>query len=358
MSLSFTIGRSTITVFLDGQIHTVDQSHVNHSVLLSELRKDSEDRDLNTIRPLVSIRRYIEATSFGDVTIDGDAVSYKGEVITGYLATRMLEILQQGVGIEPWALFMGNLMKNPSEAARNELYRWLEHAKMPITPDGHFIAFKKVRKDYTDCHTGMFDHSVGNIIEMDRGLCNPDRHKHCSTGFHFCSVSYLVRFRGERVLAMKINPRDVTAIPADDTAKGRTCRYESVAELQNQNAADHGAWSKKAVVDLEDPAEFPELLIKPSQPAEKKKITSDGHKPVKVAKSKSSKTTKVKLGKAAQKIADGLDDAIKFITTTGKEYASAKVVEISQKYPSTREAARQMGIGESTLRGWKKKLGL
>lgn len=356
MSLSFTIGRDTITVFLDGQIHTIKDSHANHAALLAELRRDPDERDLDAIRPLVSIRRYIEAASFGNVTVSGDAVLYKGEAVTGYLATRMLEILQQGVGIEPWAYFMENLMKNPSESARKELYEWLEKAKLPLTPDGHFIAFKKVQSNYMDCHTGKFDNSVGSILEMDRGLCDTNRRNECSTGFHFASVGYLSHFGGQKVMAVKINPRDVTAIPPDyNVTKGRCCRYEVVAELQNQNAASNGAWSKKAVVDLEDPREFPDLLIKQTEPVQKKKIVSKVNqeakkaKPVASAKVSKSKVAKVEAKTNAKK---------EFKTTTGVIITAKEILSALKKFPATREAARQLGIGESTLRGWKKALGL
>lgn len=356
MSLSFTIGRDTITVFLDGQIHTVKDTHANHAPLLAELRRDPDERDLNTIRPLVSLKRYIEAVTFGDVAISADEVTYKGEPINGYLATRMLEILQQGVGIEPWAYFMANLMKNPSESARAELYEWLEKAKLPLTPDGHFIAFKKVRGNYMDCHSGQFDNSVGCILEMDRDLCDPNRNVDCSTGFHFASVGYLSHFSGEKVMAVKINPRDVTAIPRDyKTTKGRCCRYEVVAELVNQNAASNGAWSKKAVVDLEDPREFPDLLIKQTEPVEKKKIVSKSNKEAKKAVPvKSSKTTKTKVAKIEAKV----DGKKEFKTTTGVVYKAKDILNALKKHSATREAARHLGIGESTLRGWKKALGL
>ena len=39
-------------------------------------------------------------------------------------------------------------------------------------------------------------------------------------------------FGGERILVLKINPRDVVAIPSDyNNSKGRTCRYEVVDEI-------------------------------------------------------------------------------------------------------------------------------
>ncbi len=358
MSLSFTMGASTITVFLDGQIHTVEESHANYEPLKAELRKDPKDRDLNAIRPLVSIKRMVEAQSVGNVEITEDAVLYKGQRVAKFLEARMLDIIGQGIGIEPWAFFIENLYENPSETAIAELYEWLDKGKLPLTPDGHFIAFKKVGNKYMDCHTGKFDNSVGNILEMDRSLCDPNRHNHCSTGFHFASVGYLSNFGGTHVMAVKINPRDVTAIPADyKTTKGRCCRYEVVAELQNEAAAKNGAWAKKAVVDLEDPQEFPDLLVKQimgegEKPKKKTVTKSNGDKPVSKKTVKDKKVPAKKVAKAAKS-----SSKTSFTTTTGKTFTKAQVVK-ALKGNSGRAAARLLGIGESTLRGWKKALGL
>lgn len=266
--LSFTIGRSTISVFLDGEFFTIDDSHANYSPLLDELRKPSEERDLNSIRDFVTIRNMIEAMSFGRVSIDDAAVYFEGNQVNNYMTQRMLEIIQQGLDIEPWARFMDNVFDNPAAYARDELYEWMEKANMPLTPDGCFLAFKKVRGNYMDCHTGRFDNSPGNILEMSRESCDTNRHNHCSSGFHFCSVGYLGSFGGQRVVVVKINPRDVTSIPSDyQFTKGRTCRYEVVAELTQENAAHHGVW-RKGIVNLEDPAEFPaDVLAKIKLPS-------------------------------------------------------------------------------------------
>ena len=127
---------------------------------------------------------------------------------------------------------MENLMSNPSHRSVQELYGFLEKGELPITPDGHFLAYKKVRGDYTDCHTGKMDNSVGKVLEMERNAVDDDKDRTCSSGLHFCSKSYLANFGGERTVIVKINPRDVVSIPSDyNNAKGRTCRYEVIGEL-------------------------------------------------------------------------------------------------------------------------------
>jgi signal peptidase I len=124
-------------------------------------------------------------------------------------------------------------MSNPSRAAVSELYDWLEKTSLPITEDGDFLAYKKVRDDYRDFHTGTWDNSVGRILTMPRNQVDDERDRHCSTGLHFCSLSYLPRYHGGRgrVMIVKINPGDVVSIPSDyDYAKGRTCGYQVIGE--------------------------------------------------------------------------------------------------------------------------------
>jgi len=109
---------------------------------------------------------------------------------------------------------------------------------MPITPDGHFLAYKKVRANYKDVHSGTMDNSVGQIVEMERHEVDDNKDVTCSTGLHFCGMSYLSCFGGDRTVIVKINPADVVAIPSDyNDAKGRACRYEVIGEL-NVNPQD------------------------------------------------------------------------------------------------------------------------
>ena len=67
---------------------------------------------------------------------------------------------------------------------------------------------------------------------MPRNQVNDDKNQTCSEGLHFCSQEYLGSFGGDRVMILKINPKDVVSIPSDyNRSKGRACRYEIIAEL-------------------------------------------------------------------------------------------------------------------------------
>jgi len=128
--------------------------------------------------------------------------------------------------------FMNNLMQNPSKRAVDELYGFLEKNSLPITPEGCFLAYKKVREDFKDVHSGTMDNSVGRVVSMERNMVDDNRDNTCSTGLHFCSHSYLGSFSGARTVIVKIDPRDVVSIPSDyNNAKGRACRYEVIGEV-------------------------------------------------------------------------------------------------------------------------------
>jgi hypothetical protein len=166
------------------------------------------------------------------VAIQGDKLFWKGTEMHGAIVKRMVQMLQEGFPVEPLVNFMDNMMQNPSYRSVNELYGFLEKNNLPITPDGHFLAYKKVRDDYKDVYSGKFDNSVGQIVEMERNQVNDDARQTCSAGLHFCSEGYLGHFGGARVRILKINPRDVVSIPTDyNNSKGRACRYEVVGEV-------------------------------------------------------------------------------------------------------------------------------
>jgi len=135
-------------------------------------------------------------------------------------------------------------MNNPSKTAIDELYLWIEHSGMPITPDGCFLAFKKVQDDYRSYNVGangeVFWNRIGDVVSMPREQVNPDRHNTCSAGLHFCAHSYLPSYYGNqgKVIIVKIDPADVVAIPSDyNNAKGRAWRYEVIGEVPESEAA-------------------------------------------------------------------------------------------------------------------------
>jgi hypothetical protein len=228
MAYPYLIQGNNIVVVIGNNSHTISKTHITYNKVLEAIKSQDWDAVKDTIEPKKVVLNYGK----GNVSIQGEKMFWKNAPMHNALSTRMIQMLTDGFPIEPMVAFMENLMSNPSKRAVDELYGFLEKNNLPITPDGHFLAYKKVRDDYLDVHSGTMDNSVGNVLEMERNMVDDDGNRTCSSGLHFCSQSYLNHFGGERTVIVKINPADVVSIPTDyDFSKGRTCRYEVIGEL-------------------------------------------------------------------------------------------------------------------------------
>lgn len=230
--MAMTITPDTITLIVDGKTRTLtSESHSRYDEIRA-LLKDGDREGAEALLDLTQV--YQNAFAGTSVTIEHGVVKLDGVAMHGVLADRMLTMNDEGFDVGPMARFMENLHQNPSYRSVEQLYGFLEASDLPITEDGHFLAYKMVRDNYTDHHTGTFDNSVGAIPEMKRNMVDDDPNSTCSRGLHFCSQNYLGFYgaRG-RTMIVKVNPRDVVSIPVDyKNAKGRACRYEIVGELE------------------------------------------------------------------------------------------------------------------------------
>jgi hypothetical protein len=221
--------QDSVTVVLNSKTFTATRSHENFDAIVQAIK----DRAVDVLPGLFNIALALKSFCGGKIKVDEDAgvLFHNGSEVHNVMVSRILTMMKEGFDVNPMANFLDNLMQNPEQHAREELYLFLETGAMPITEDGCFLAYKKVKGDYTDCYTGTFDNSIGQVLEMERSRCDSYRHNTCSDGFHFCSLPYLSSFGGEHIMIVKINPRDVVSIPSDyNNTKGRCCRYEVVGE--------------------------------------------------------------------------------------------------------------------------------
>jgi len=224
----YLIQGKNIVVVIGNNSHTIGATHINYEKIKEAIKANDEAAVKDLIEPKKTVLNY----GAGNISVQGDKMFWKDKEFDNSLADRVIEMYLEGFPIDPMVAFMENLMENPSNRAVVELYEFLEKGDLPITQDGHFLAYKKVRDDYKDVYSGTFDNSVGQIVEMVRNEVDDDKDNTCSYGLHFCSKGYLNCFGGERIMILKINPRDVVSIPADyEATKGRCCRYEVIGEL-------------------------------------------------------------------------------------------------------------------------------
>lgn len=170
------------------------------------------------------------------LSFDGAAVWFDGEILRNYAADRLIDLIANDDPVDPVVNFLENLLENPSKTVVDNLYSFLEHGRIPLTQDGHFLAYKAIKLDWTDIYTGKFDNSIGAKPEMSRNKVDEDRNRTCSTGFHVCSYEYLPHFAhaNGHVVVCKVNPADVVAIPGDyNDTKMRVCKYEVIGEVDD-----------------------------------------------------------------------------------------------------------------------------
>ena len=236
-------GNGTISIMIDGKMKPVDTAHGNYDAIKNAIIACQWD----IIPNLINIKEQVESAiqssaTAGKVTIENGEVFYNNKAIHNTLTERIIDMARQGFDIGYMVKFLENLMKNPSYRAVNELYGFLESGSIPITENGTFLAYKKIRNDWTDIHSGTFDNSIGAVCEMPRNMVDEDSSRTCSAGLHVCSYDYLAHFsrdNDDRVVICEINPADVVSIPADyNNTKMRVCKYTVIGEVEDYKESE------------------------------------------------------------------------------------------------------------------------
>ena len=233
---SYIIGaKNKVTIVIDSEIFNISvekDGKEKYQKVIDMIKAKCSTEELYLV---VSIKKQVETFSNGVVTIKDGKVHLKDKCIEStYVGTKLLELHAAGFDCQPLMKFIDNLYQNTSYRSVTLLYKFLEDFNMPITPDGCFLAYKKVGPDFKDLYTGTMDNSVGAIVSMDRNEIDDDPNSLCSAGLHFCAFSYISQYAQDAtnsvVVILKINPKDVVSIPTDyDGAKGRCCKYEVVS---------------------------------------------------------------------------------------------------------------------------------
>ena len=235
MSVPFMFVDGNLTLVLNNKSYQVLPDHMNYKLILERLPSATVEELLE----IVDVEKAVAVFSDGLVEIKDGQVTYEGEVVHGSISKRILEFMSKGLPFQPLVNFLNNLMENPSMQSQKELYDFLEHEHLPITEDGYFLAYKAVRSDYMDKYRGVFDNHVGKVCHMQRAKVDDDRARGCSNGLHAGALNYVAGYgsleAGDKIVIVKINPRDVVSVPSDcNYEKLRTCRYEVVGEYQGE----------------------------------------------------------------------------------------------------------------------------
>lgn len=236
--INYIITDSNITVNYDGQTHIVSRSDALSNKLIEALR----NQKLDEIPSLVSAAKRIEKFSRGKFTVQDGIVFIDGNPAPTVLGNKIVKFSKEGLPFQPLVKFAENLQANPSYRAVNELFQFLEKNDHPITENGNFIAYKKVRPDFMDIHSGTFNNAPGVVVEVPRNQVDEDSSQTCSHGLHVANWDYAKNRYGSSddiMLEVEVNPADVVAIPSDyNQSKMRVCRYTVLEVVDKEHSSD------------------------------------------------------------------------------------------------------------------------
>jgi hypothetical protein len=221
--------KSDISFVWNDEIVSVNNSQ------LTKIKEALDNGDGELALSLSSLKNSILSHRYNGVEIEDGVLTYNGSKMDGNLVSRILRDMEAGnTDFDRYVKFLANMMNNPSNKMRRRVYDFIESQSIEISDDGHILAFKVVRSDYKDKHSGTFDNSPGKILEMKRADVDDDDSVTCSTGLHVCSSLYVKVFsnKGDVVVLCKVNPADVVSIPTDyNDSKMRTCKYEVLQKV-------------------------------------------------------------------------------------------------------------------------------
>jgi hypothetical protein len=232
--------------------YVIDLTHINHRKIVDLLKAQAKSGRAWTdekIRELALLCNIGESVNKAKETFVAEAASSKSSLVGtaevrdgqvfvnnvpvhNVISDRIVALVQQGFSVLPILRFLELILENPSSRAQLELYDFLANRALPLTEDGHFLAYKRVDENWKDLHTGTIDNSVGNTVSIPREAVDDNRDRQCSYGLHVGALEYVRGFgRNGHVVIVKVNPRDCIAVPLDHNAqKLRVCSYKVLYE--------------------------------------------------------------------------------------------------------------------------------
>ena len=254
MKIPYILTEESLTVVVDGKAMTMQKDHPAWTQAIDALNNEEYDRLENLFDVSKAVADYVDDES--GISVREGTVFFQDEPIHNTVVDKILSFMRQGLPFKPLVRFLGKLMANPSRRAVNELYTFLEHKSMPITPNGNFVAYKGVTKDFKDFHTGKFDNSIGQTLSMVRNSVCDDANIGCSYGFHAGSYEYAKGYasNGGHLLRVEIDPTDVVSVPLDcDCQKLRTAKYKVIALHESiERPLDDGIYGEYDEDDWDD----------------------------------------------------------------------------------------------------------
>jgi len=229
---------NTLTVFPNGRVISISSDHPNFERVKKALRDGATAAE---IEKLCDRAKAVQKFGKGKLEVTDGSITYKGQPVHNTVVTRIFDLMTAQLPCDALVNFLEKLLANPSRSSQQEAYDFLNHRGLALTPEGDFLAYRKVTNDYKDFYTGKVDNSIGQTVEMDRGQVDDDRARQCSYGFHVGDFTYPSQHYhpgSGRIILVRVSPADVVSVPTDyDCCKMRVCKYTVVKDVTNELSA-------------------------------------------------------------------------------------------------------------------------
>ena len=234
-----------------GLLH-VQNSVPRYGTLLQALLDDNftEEAFIKLLSEVVTCD--LEELSGGEVTkTSDDTYTFKdGEdtlELPADIYTKMQELISKGASYDHLRNFWKRCQCNPRKESVQQLFAFVSRHLLTITDEGLFVAYKAVRNNYYDKHSGTFDNHPGLVVTMPRGEVTFDPNMHCAAGLHVSNYDYAHGFADgdDRIVVCLVDPADVVSVPHDcDAQKIRVCKY-----IVQSDYTESLAFKETSVVD-------------------------------------------------------------------------------------------------------------
>jgi hypothetical protein len=220
-----------VTVVVEGKVFNFDHTHPHYESIRNAVALE----DWDAVNDTADYKKTFKKLTFGffEITEDGQLLHH-GKPVEYDFAQKIIDLHEKDVRPTALLKFFERLKSNPSNISVESALRFITNNSLPIDKEGYLFTYKKINQNWTDCHTGTIDNSIGNVVAMERDRVTLDPSQTCSSGLHVCSYGYLAEFSGSRIIVCKVDPSDIVSVPHDyNNAKMRVMRYEVIAELKN-----------------------------------------------------------------------------------------------------------------------------
>lgn len=359
-------GLGAVSVTIDGKTVNIPSDAANYEDLIAALRtKASKEAVAKLMTPIEHFKALAQDAGFEirlNVSLDKIGVFWEGAEVHSKVADMIIEHHHAGEDFTTLKNFLKKAMNNVNGVGEMDtLFDFIKDAKLPLHPDGDFLAFKATRGDGFDKHTGTVKYEVGQYLEVK----NFDKNKftQCGQGLHVGDRKYVKSYGtigNDAFFVVKVNPANAIFYRDHSySGKMRVCKLFVYAQIAMGEGVDLEQFLPFMVASspegdilelaaLNDPIEQAPSDI-PEAPVEDLEGRS-----AKVAKKTAKPASKpVKKAKKGQSFVSVGKGKMTFLTKDNVAFTAKQVLDNVAQFGQRGWSAKS-GIPRTTIQDWLK----